>query len=84
MSSHIHTGWLQFSVTVRDQGEPEKTATSQVYIRVQRDLREPRFESTPYRTSVSERLDVGASIFKLRGRDDDKMVSTGARVALFT
>ena len=59
----------------RDQAEPEKTGTVGVYIRVRRDLREPRFESTPYRKSIAETVQPGTSVFKIRGRDDDKMVS---------
>ena len=57
-----------------DGGEPERSATAAIYIRVKRDVKEPRFEGAPYKTSVSETAQVDASVFKLRGRDDDKMV----------
>ena len=66
---------FQFNVKASDKGVPEKTATTLIYISVQRDLKAPEFESLPYRVTVPETTTVGKSVFKLRGRDDDKMVS---------
>lgn len=58
----------------RDQATPEKTGTTQVVIRVRRDLKDPKFEGGPYTASIPETLDVGRVVFRLRARDDDKMV----------
>lgn len=65
----------QFQVKASDQAVPEKTAVSSVYIQVKRDMRKPIFESAPYTTTVRESNPVGKTIFQLRGRDDDVMVS---------
>ena len=58
----------------RDQANPEKTATSRVYIRVKRDLRMPVFEGEQCNKIISEKMEVGATVCQMRGRDDDKMV----------
>jgi len=73
---YVFTLHLQFNVMASDGADPEKTATTVIYIRVQRDLRAPRFESLPYARTILETLDVGASVFTFRGRDDDKLVGT--------
>lgn len=65
---------MQFQVTARDQANPEKTATAQVYVRVRRDLQPPIFESLPYTVTIPETLEVNRVVFRLRGRDDDKVV----------
>ncbi len=65
---------LQFNVLATDGAIPEKNATTLIYVRVKRDLRDPIFESKPYKVIISEILPVGRVIFTLRGRDDDKMV----------
>ena len=65
---------FQFQVTARDQANPEKTATAQVYVRVRRDLQAPKFESLPYAVTIPETLGLNRVVFRLRGRDDDKMV----------
>ena len=57
-----------------DQAQPEKTATTLIYVRVHRDLRPPSFESLPYRATVKETYELNRSVFTFRGRDDDKMV----------
>ena len=68
--------YFQFQVTARDQANPEKTATAQVYVRVRRDLQAPKFESLPYAVTIPETLKPESNrvVFRLRGRDDDKMV----------
>ncbi len=72
-SQHHHH---QFQVMASDRGTPEKTTLTSIYIRVQRDLRRPTFESAPYVTTVRESQPVDSSVFQLRGRDDDVMVRT--------
>ena len=67
--------YFQFQIIARDQANPEKTATSQIYIRVKRDLKPPKFEGQPYKIDISETTPIEKSVFKVRGRDDDKMVS---------
>ncbi len=59
-----------------DGATPEKTATAGVYVRVRRDLKDPTFESLPYQVTIPETLETGRVVFRLRGRDDDKMVRT--------
>ena len=61
-------------MTARDQANPERTATANVYVRVRRDLKTPKFESLPYAVTIPETLERSRVVFRLRGRDDDKMV----------
>jgi protocadherin Fat 4 len=63
----------RFSVIVRDQSVPEKTATAGIYVQMKRDLQKPSFDGVPYSKTISEKLQPGTSVFRLAGRDDDKM-----------
>ena len=76
MSNSLEIPHFQFNVKASDKGTPEKTATTLIYVKVERDLKPPRFESLPYRMVIPETTEVEKSILTLRGRDDDKMVSS--------
>ena len=69
-------------MTARDQANPEKTATANVYVRVRRDLKAPKFESLPYAVAIPETLERNRVVFRLRGRDDDKMVGSNSTLIL--
>ena len=73
-STHTLVIVSQFKAVASDGAQPPKTATTNIVIKVRRDLRAPRFEGAPYKKTISENFLVGQNMFDLRGRDDDKMV----------
>ncbi|RUS85645.1 hypothetical protein EGW08_006591, partial [Elysia chlorotica] len=60
---------FQFSVQASDQGNPERTATSNVVITVLRDNAPPFFVNTPYSAGVLETAAIGSNFYRVEARD---------------
>ena len=71
--------YLKLLIRVRDQGNPEKTATAQVTITVERDQRQPRFVTQSYTAEVSESIRVQDRVnvkpSSIKATDTDLQVS---------
>ncbi|GFN78435.1 protocadherin fat 4, partial [Plakobranchus ocellatus] len=60
---------FQFSVQATDQGNPERTATSNVVVTVVRDNAPPFFINTPYSAGVLETAAIGSNFYRVEARD---------------
>lgn len=61
---------------MRDNRSPEREDFTSIVIKVGRNDYLPEFQGQPYRTDVSENLEVDGSVFTVLARDRDPNVST--------
>ena len=73
---------FQFRVIAQDQaGIHTRNSSNQasVNVQVQRNRNAPRFEGTPYKKTIKQTQQAGATLLSVRTKDEDKTVS-GLRV----
>ena len=75
--------FLQLRVTAYDDADPNRVATADVTIVVQRNANAPKFEPSEYRKSVEESETLGEPIVTVTASDADKVVKSSYRTCLF-
>ena len=70
--------YIQIRLRVSDQSSPEKKAETRVFVEIERDLKNPKFQSTQYTAKIDESISINTVVSvkpsAMRASDEDKKV----------